>query len=170
LKDQILNLILSRRTIHHYLNEEVPVQVIRDAIWAAVHAPNHKWTWPWRFYWLGPAAREKLATVNAKFAANGELLVLAISKSSDATRAREDYAAMACAIQNVSLYLHHLNYGTKWSTGKLMRTEGLLETIGETEGSIEVCGLLWIGRADKAAPAAPMPERPALDHFLKRID
>lgn len=170
MKDQILDLILSRRTIHNYLNEKVPTQYIENAVWAGVHAPNHKHTWPWRFYLLGSQARGLLAQKNPKFSSAGEMLVLAIKKATDPNQAKEDYASLACAVQNMSLYLWQHGFGTKWSTGKLMKTEGLYEAIGQSPEQIEICGIFWIGYADSSAPKPPDTQRPELKSFLSHID
>ncbi len=162
----ILDLILTRRTVHSYLPEAVPAKVIEEAVLAGIHAPNHKRTWPWRFFWLSPDSRAKLAKVNEKFLAPGEMIVLAINKAKEEMQAREDYAALACAVQNMSLYLASIGYGSKWSTGKLMRTEGLYEVLGHSRDEIEIWGVLWVGRAagDNVAP-----KRPEVSQFLKLV-
>lgn len=170
----ILDAILSRRTIHTYLPEKVPAKIIEEAVLAGIHAPNHKMTLPWRFYWLGPDARERLAKQNSKFSAPGEIIVLAIKKSSDEIQSREDYASLACAVQNMSLYLAEVGYGSKWSTGKLSRTEGLLEAVQKQEMApqeqIEICGIFWVGKADKNVLNVKTATRPEVSRFLKKID
>lgn len=174
MQNDMLRAILARRTVHSYLPEKLSAQIIKNAILAAIHAPNHRMTWPWRFYWLGTAIREKLAEQNPKFSAPGEIIILCIKKSDDETQFREDYASLACAVQNMSLYLASLGYGSKWSTGKLMRTSGLADMIRQDqnaeENPIEICGVFWVGRADENALNSKKIIRPEVSQFLTRIN
>lgn len=176
LNTSILELILSRRTVHSYLSEKIPTEIIEKAVLAGIHAPNHKMTCPWRFYWLGAEARKKLATQNPKFSSPGEIIVLCIKKSNDATQAREDYASLACAVQNMSLYFASVGYGSKWSTGKMSREDQLINLITETQKEhdqnepLEFCGVLWVGRADDKDLLTKKPTRPEVTKFLVKIN
>lgn len=185
---EILDLILSRRTIHSYTPEKVPKGVIEKAILSAVHAPNHKCTWPWRFYIVGPKSREKLAQLNVElkeqktkiimtdvvrsaairsFLEPGVLIAACIIKSDDAQTAREDYASLACALQNMSLYLASEGFGSKWGTGDVMRDERAYEILDIPQNEQEICGLFWVGRA-RVVP--DQPSRPPLGEFFFERD
>ena len=56
-------LIKSRRTIHRYLDQAVPQEIVMEALEAAHFAPNHKHTWPWRFTIVGAETKAKIDQV-----------------------------------------------------------------------------------------------------------
>jgi len=61
--------------------------------------------------------------------------------------AREDYAAVACAVQNLMLALHAEGVGSKWTTGAVtrdLRTYDLTEVDFDIE---RIEGFIWIGIA-----------------------
>eukprot|EP00656_Telonema_subtile_P037787 TRINITY_DN42149_c0_g1_i1.p1 TRINITY_DN42149_c0_g1~~TRINITY_DN42149_c0_g1_i1.p1 ORF type:complete len:243 (+),score=49.60 TRINITY_DN42149_c0_g1_i1:44-772(+) len=60
-KRQVQQALLSRRTIGRFINKEVSETIVRDAVQAAIMAPNHKKTEPWRIVQLGPSSRDVLA-------------------------------------------------------------------------------------------------------------
>merc|ERR1719240_1111598 len=57
--------LLSRRSVVKYdKSKEVPAEVTARALEAAILAPNHFLTEPWRFYSCGPETKAKLAGLN----------------------------------------------------------------------------------------------------------
>ena len=56
--------LFARRSVTAYTPGEVPTAVVQRALEAAVLAPNHFLTEPWRFYIAGPEARAKLVALN----------------------------------------------------------------------------------------------------------
>lgn len=52
--------LLNRRTVHRYRPEPIADGAIERALEAAVRAPNHKLTNPWRFTRVGPENRRRL--------------------------------------------------------------------------------------------------------------
>jgi len=109
---------------------------------AAVAAPNHRLTQPWRFYVLGPDARQAYGevlggrkarkiedpqaaqtmrdTVAAEHRALPGMLVVAIADNENPEIREEDYAAVMMAIQNLSLAALELGFGTHLKTGAIM--------------------------------------------------
>jgi len=68
-------------------------------------------------------------------------------RNDDHVIAREDYAAVACAIQNLTLSLHSEGVASKWTTGAVTRdprTYDLAEVDFDTE---RIEGFLWAGIA-----------------------
>ena len=68
----VQNNILTRRTINDF-DHILPnnwEQKLNNAIEAAIYAPNHKRSEPWRFYLLGPKAIEEVCTLNADIVAS----------------------------------------------------------------------------------------------------
>ncbi len=130
--------IRKRRTLHVFNNDKIPETIVHRAIEAANYAPCHKLTFPWRFTNVAEETRELLAdlAVDMKFNSNlidnvnekkikakiinpSHLIVASQILSNDAKSNLEDYAACACAIQNLMLSLTADKVGSKWSTGEI---------------------------------------------------
>jgi nitroreductase len=179
---ELHELILNRRTVHQYLPDAVPGSVIERAIECAIHAPIHRLTFPWRFFWVGAEGRAKLAELHDEFkkkkflSQGGELLVVTLVRAAKAEIAEEDYASLGCALQNMSLYLWNQGYGTKWATGPVTMSPGVYEVLREgsdpavreeiTPEKLRLCGFFWIGRP---AEVPTRPSRPPLENFIRRI-
>ena len=114
--------LLGRRTPSHWAPDPVDAAVLDRALEAAHRAPCHRHTWPWRFLVVGPTTRARLADVAVAVKAEGgelpaaqveairrgsldpaALIVVARVEHPDPFRAREDYAAVACAVENLML-------------------------------------------------------------------
>ncbi len=177
--------IHERRTIHSYRPEALQPGVLERALESAHQAPCHKLTFPWRFVVSGPRSREALANVAVSLKSAGrtlpaekitaiqnkildpaELVVVTQIRCDDAFRSREDYAACACAIQNMSLSLTSDGVGSKWSTGGLTRDRGAYDLLGIDSAVEEIIGFIWVG-----LPAeTPAVKRPALDSVVRRVE
>jgi nitroreductase len=174
----ILELITSRRTIHDYTRADVDEALVDQALLAAHHAPAHKMTWPWRFTKLTREARRPLlplaiklkfgdkpisdairAKVEAKFLNPAWLVIVSQVRCADPQREHENYAAIACAVQNFSLYLHAHGVGSKWGTGAPTRAPATYELFNIDPNKETIAGFLWAGHAAKT----PCVSRPALD-------
>ena len=178
----IADLLRERRTVHDFLPDTVPDDIVLEALDAARWAPNHHRTEPWRFYWLGPDAQRAVAELNASLvaASKGERaaavklrrwlampgwLVMTTPFSDDALRQREDYAACCCAAQNMMLSLWANGVGMKWTTGKVVREAAFADIVGFDAAAESVVGLFWYGR-----PAQVIEQRRReLDHCLVRV-
>lgn len=154
--------IRSRRTTNMFLKQEVSRELMLEAIELARWAPNHHLTEPWHFYLLGDekkaASAELIRTIvtENKNADIGEhkfksaqaipgWLVVTCRKSDDELRAREDYAACCCAVQNILLYLSEAGVASKWTTGLITRDERFFELVGIDMDSEYVVALVWFG-------------------------
>ena len=135
--------INTRRTAHKWNPTPVPEKVLFDALEAAQMAPCHRLTWPWRFTIPGPDVRQKLYELGVQLKAaktgteptdflrqtmvektlNPALIVVSQVISGSENQRKEDYAACACAIQNLCLSVTADGYQSKWSTGGLTRNE-----------------------------------------------
>jgi len=184
----VLDALLTRRTIHAFRRDPVPVEIVRRAVEAAVLAPNHRLTEPWQFTLLGREAREPLAelSVHLKAERDGEdpspeiiarirgkildpplALVVTRQVSDDPLRDGEDRSAVACALQNLFLALHAEGVGSKWSSGAVIRDPRFGQTVGvETEGRM-VEGIIWIGYPE-SVPAVK-PRAPIDKVYVERL-
>lgn len=158
----IAELIRSRRTIHEFKEDPPPRDIVLRGLELACWAPNHLLTEPWHFYWLGPETASSIAKLNAdlttrkKGPAAGQIkldrwqripgwLVVTCENSDDPLRAKEDYSACCCAIQNFSLYLWSEGIGVKWTTGDVIREPDFYDLIWVDPTLETVVGLFWYG-------------------------
>lgn len=162
-------IIRSRRTIFEFKPEPAPSETIARILEHAVWAPNHKVTEPWRFLVVNGKTKEKLAhiyrrvqtekiksddpEVLAKVSRKGyeklmskpTIIGVVCQKNEDAFRAREDYAATCCAIQNISLAAWEEGVGVQWSTSALTWHPEALELLGVNPEAEEIIGFLYTG-------------------------
>ena len=179
----ILKTILERRTIHEYTSKPIDFEVIKQSLEAALHAPNHRHTHPWLFVHVGPKARGQLADLAVEIKSSpgsplNDVMIQAIRKKvlepnhlivfcrkhcPDAHQAREDYASIACAVQNFSLCLWEKGVGTKWSTGAIIRHPSAYEILTLDSQSFHIEGFLWAGVPQKIPEK---PKRPQLEDIV----
>lgn len=177
--------ILDRRTVHEFSGESVDTETVSEGLKLALWAPNHKLTFPWKFYWAGSETKAKLVQLAAdlksqqptppseimlnalknKLGSCSEMIAIGCKKSESEFQQREDYATVACGLQNTCLYLHSKGIQTKWSTGGFTRHEKTYEILGVDSAEVDIVGILLIGLA-KTEPR--VPERPGLDEFLEK--
>ena len=163
-----------RRSIGAFQSTPPPHDVIERIIEAATWAPNHHRTEPWRFHVLAGDARGALARAIAQTlpaAANTESeqrailaklerspVVIVITQhgvADEPVRSLEDYAACACATQNLLLAAHAEGLAAKWSTGKLALSPGAEHYLGLAPGD-RIVAFVYIGYpAQAGAPRGP---------------
>lgn len=180
--DAVARLLQSRRTIHLFEPELPPEDVLLRGLDLARWAPNHRLTEPWRFHLLGPETAAAVVELNAELveakrgasaaAAKRERwgaipgwLVVTCPVEDDPVRAREDYAACCCAIQNLQLYLWSEGLGTKWTTGAVTRTAAFYDLLGLDPENETVVAMLWYGTPSDV----PTTQRRPLDDVLRRL-
>ncbi len=152
----------SRRTVKVFLQQPVSQSLVLEAIEVARWAPNHHLTEPWHFYLLGDEAirksidlireivterkDEKMGEFKAADAAKRPgWVVVTCRRSDDELTEREDYASVACAIQNFTLYLSEAGVASKWSTGPITRDSRYYQALGINEEVEFIVGLMWYG-------------------------
>ncbi len=176
--------LLTRRTIHKYRAGALPDGALDEALLAAHHAPNHKFTVPWRFTVVGDETRAALVpigvrakaerkplragqeeAIRAKLLQATALVVVSRVRCTDPFTAREDYAACACAVQNLMLSLHGKGIASKWTTGGVTRHPSAYEALGIDGAEEEIVGWVWVGWAAATAP----PVRPPIEDVVRRL-
>ncbi len=185
-RDLVLATLTGRRTVHAYTRDPVPDAIIELSLAAAILAPNHRLTAPWRFVRGGRETRGRLAEIAVRLkgkpgaapdakTADGirqklldphELIVVSIVRAADPAVAREDYASAACAIQNLQLALWAHEVASKWSTGKLTQDPETHATLGIDAAQQEIIGFVHVGIADVVPPTPP---RPALASLVRKL-
>ncbi len=174
--DGIADVIRQRRTIKQFLSQPVPRDLIQELIELAVWVPNHRVNEPWRFYVLDGPARAQLGAIagqitQEKILASGGEATVAARKAEEAATTwsavptllyvtmlqdanpevdLENYGAVCCALQNLSLAAHAAGLGTSWSSGAVAAAPALHALVGA--GSNErMVGLIRLGYLDPAA-------------------
>lgn len=180
-------LIADRRTIHDYRVEPLPEGALERAIAAAIAAPNHRMTEPWRFVRVGPETRARLLEISADLKSKGgelsapaleklrtkmlspaELLVICEVRNEDPETAREDYAAVACAVQNAMLALWAEGIGSKWSTGAVTTDERTYQSLGIDAADEQIVGFFWAGYPARSDTPKPRRRR-SLNEILRSV-
>jgi nitroreductase len=184
--------IFARRSIRKFARQPVDRAVISRLLDAAAQAPNHHLTRPWRFFVLdrdGPM-RERLTKVaedvalrslpephndsaravarkKAEEIATVPVLVLAYAvPGRDEHQSRENYAAVACALQNLQLAAVEEGLVGGWSTGGFARAAELRSVIG-AEDDWELVGALYLGwPADGVVVKAERPGAASYTRWL----
>ena len=180
----LLQAIYTRRTIHKYTTNQVPFSVLEKGVEAAHQAPCHKLTWPWRFTLTGDLTRKAIAAaaiqvkeqngpltteqkeqIHTKIHAPGALVVVSQIRASDPFRAKEDYAAVSCAVQNFLLAMTAEGLGSKWSTGAVTRSQATYTALKIDPTAEEIVGFLWVG----APQITPNVKRPPASEIMRRM-
>lgn len=154
--------IRGRRSVDQFTDEAPDPAIIEQAVEVARWAPNHHLTQPWRFYTLGPQSVARVIELNCELVAERKddevaqlkrerwqtmpgWLAMTCVVEADPVTAREDYAACACAIQNLMLYLHAAGLASKWISGEVTRHPDLLPALAIDPAQEYCVGLLWYG-------------------------
>jgi len=163
----VLDALATRRSIGN-VQGDVSDEQIRALIQAAVWAPNHHLTEPWRFVVLRGEARERLGHAWAEVAANmtrlqGDeretflrreaakptrapaLIVVAARTDADPIVAAEDFAATAAGVQNLLLAAQELGLGAMWRTGELAYSPEIKAHL-ELESSDRIVAIVYVGQ------------------------
>jgi|SRR5687767_2349134 nitroreductase len=168
--------IHGRRSIKRFQDQAVSRQEIEKLIEAAIQAPNHKLTQPWKFYVLGPQAREAYGTAlgkrKAKKATDAQqaaeitnkvaqehralpaMIAVAMTQAEEPEMREEDYAATYMAIQNLALTAHELGLGTHIKTGAVMSDPEARVAIGVADGE-RVVATIHVGKPAEVPAARP---------------
>ncbi len=186
----VLEAIHTRRTIAKFSDKPIAPETVERLLAVGIWAPNHHLTEPWRFVIMGPETQQRLAgrfaEVKAskvpaedvarrervreehtrKFLAFPTVVAVAASCEGDEQRRREDYAATACAIQNVQLAAWAEGVGVKWSTSGVIRDPQTYELLGIDPAAFEIIGLLFVGYP---AEIPTRDRKRPLDEIIRRV-
>lgn len=126
--------IHQRRSHKTFDGTPVPDATLRELIELAIWAPNHRRTEPWHFAVVrgerlrdladaatglqtGPKAEGKIDKLRTMLDTAGAVIAVSCRRSpEEPERDREDYAACACAIENLMLGAVARGLGSYWTT------------------------------------------------------
>ena len=171
---QIADAIRERRSIKRFTDAAVSREQIETLIAAAVQAPNHRLTEPWRFYVLGPEARhayglalgvrkarkledpaaaEAMRTnVATEHRALPGMIVVAVVETDNAEQREEDYAAAMMGIQNLALAAVERGLGTHIKTGAIMADPAARAAAGVKDNE-RIIAVVNVGEPADVPPA-----------------
>jgi len=185
--NEIIENIKNRRNTKNFENKDVSIEDIKTILDAGTWAPNHRDTQPWRFVVIqkNDAIREKIIDgiirLKEKDSGNKQTdeQILSI-KNSVMTKpilifvyslvdenpiiTEENYGAVCCAIQNISLAATSIGLATGWSTGKISQINNL-EDLFELEENLKIVGVLTVG----IPKPQPLKKRKKVDDITKWI-
>ncbi len=163
-----------RRNTWLFQDRDVPAEKVERLLGAAVWAPNHKMTEPWRFFVLGRHSQARGEAAELTYAhmlqSSGEakarqsqakvleppVLVYAFSvPGEDEHRTRENYAAVVCAMFSICLAAVAEGLGVGWESGGMTRAPGLSELLGAPpEWSVVAMMAIGFPKDDRSASRA----------------
>ena len=167
--EEVLTLIKSRRTIYppNYSDQEITTAELEQIIEAAIWAPNHGRTEPWRFHifqgekkntlgnflaeeykkqFTGDAFNPRKFENASTWPGMTPCIIVVTMHKGDNTKIPviEEERACAAAIQNMLLMARSLNIGSYWSTGKLAYSHAMHSFLKLREED-QVIGLIYLG-------------------------
>jgi nitroreductase len=165
-------IVQQRRSVHFYLERNVPRPLLERALDLAVHAPSHYHTRPWRFTVFAGNARDELAAAYEKAAMRigwhpaparrrayeaPVSVVIGCVPDNRHPRVRplEEEFATAAATQNLMLALTSLQLVSALNSAPWQVSEEVEELVGIGAG--RVVGVLQVGYRD---PARELLKRP----------
>jgi nitroreductase len=148
--------IRKRRTMKAFTPVPVGDDVVRELLELAVLAPNHHETEPWRFWVVGAETLKRLSkeTGDVKLLRSPSAIVAGVKRNDDPVEAEEDYAAVACALQNVLLAARARGLANFWRTPGVMDKKPFRKVL-DVPANVRLVGMVHLG-----FPAEPFPETP----------
>ena len=167
-------IIENRRSIKKFTSRAVTRDEIETLLDAAIRAPNHRLTRPWRFYVLGPesryayglalgerkarklpdpeAGRSLRETVAAEHRDLPCMIAVAVPQHENPEIREEDYAAAMMGIQNLALTAVSLGLGTHIKTGGVMADDAARAAAGVAAGE-RIVAIVNVGEPAELPPA-----------------
>jgi nitroreductase len=174
---ETLEAIHTRHSISKVKPDALPRELVEKLLDAAVQAPNHYRSRPWRFVVLTGASRERLGEVmasslklqNPELPDSGlgierakplrapVLIAVGVDKATDPRVLEiEDICAVAAAVENLLLAAHALGLGAMWRTGPAARDPQVKQFLG-LEPDRHLLAFVYVGVPDMQAEGVERP-------------
>lgn len=174
---ETLDAILTRRSVPR-LSDRVPArETVEKLLEAAVRAPTHHLTQPWRFVVLAGEERDRLGRAWAEGveragkdssgivakALRAPVIVCVIERPKHhlpKVVEIEEHHATGAALQNILLAAHDMGLGAMLRTGPACAMPEVREVLGVDEGDL-VAGFVYLGYPQEGTEERPMTRRTA---------
>lgn len=168
--------IARRTSTRAFKPDAVPRYAIERLLAAAVRAPNHKLTEPWRFAVLTGESKRRYAEIKKAHRAKkvddpGKIqktwreaidtpafIVVMCAVSDDAIRREEDHGAVMMAIENLLIAAAADGIGTHLWTGGIMENDELKALVSMPAG-YRIIGIISLGY-EATAPEPTLRRKP----------
>jgi nitroreductase len=175
------NAIRERRSIGLVKPDAVDQTLIEKLLEAAVYAPNHHHTEPWRFIVLTGDGRGVLGQAYAEIASEfiedpttetnqaalkkhydkafrAPVIIVAACESAASPNVdrREELAAVHAAVQNMLLQAHALGLGAIWRTGAPAYHPYMKKAFG-LQDEHDIVGFIYLGHPIQTPPSVRKP-------------
>ncbi len=176
--------ILTRRSVPKARADPTPAkEQIERLLAAAVRAPNHHLSQPWRFVVLAGDALDTFADAWARGASRegsddsgitakahrAPVIVVVIERprlNNPKVVEIEEHHAVGAAMQNILLAAHDMGLGAMLRTGPAARLAEVSEYLG-VNGDEFVAGFIYIGYPPEGDDQRPMSRRTAADEVTE---
>lgn len=170
----ITDAIQTRRSIKVFKDiEPISKETVERLLQAAIMAPNHHHTEPWKFFVLqgdgrlpltrklaewaetrvddpeSEAGQKRIKKISSKPLIAPTAIVVALSPQSGNEKAIyiEDVSAVSAAVQNILLEAHGLGLGAIWKSGPAYYAEPVKKYFNLTDEE-EILGVIFVGESD----------------------
>ena len=185
----VYHAIYGRRSAWKFADRPVDRMAIERMLDAAIWAPNHRLTEPWRFFVLEQESLQRSRA--AELAADFQMQRTGDQRRADAARqkvleppvviyvytvpgpddetTKENYASVCIASHNISLAGTAEGMAVTWETGGATRHPGLKELLGADE-SWEMATMLLIGHPGEHPASRRSPASGVVSWFYSEAD
>lgn len=181
----VLDAIHTRRSVGRLPDSPVTRDELNSVLQAAICAPNHHLTFPWRFVVLQGSARWTLGEIYARSVMEARpdlppemfqkeaarlqrapvvIACIVTPTADDEVTRREDRDAVAAAVQNLLLAAHAQGLAGMWRTGAMADSDAVRQDLG-CRPQDAIVGFIYLGRATENARQTG--SRPPLDDVVE---
>jgi nitroreductase len=181
--DPVIRVIRERRSIGKVAPDPLPRSLVAELVDAAIQAPNHHLTFPWRFVILAGGARDEVGDAHARAVARAKpghpqaglakeaallrrapvVIACCVAASADPARALEDRDTVAAGVQNMLLAAHARGLAAIWRTGTMSSEPEVADALGLSAGDA-IVGFVYVGWPMPGIEVRP-PGRPSVDEL-----
>lgn len=169
-------MLKERRSVHQFEDRPVPPELVLALLEAAVWAPNHRMTQPWRFVLTCGEGRKRIARAMTGVRLKNErdperireikdkiyknimsvpaFLTVVMREHPHPIVRMEDYAATCCVVHNFSLLAWEKGIGLVWETYDWLYDPDFRAALGVKEGET-IVGNLHLGYPARVPPPQP---------------
>jgi nitroreductase len=148
--EEVMRAIATRRSVSRVRPDPPPRALVEEVVHAALHAPNHHATAPWRLVVMTGDAR---SAISPRLERAPVVVACCVVTGDDPVTAREDRDAVAAGVQNLLLAAHARGLAAMWRTGTMVDEPDVREALGLGPHDA-VVAFVYLGLPLEDAPAA----------------